>query len=122
MQVGVGQLGGVGHQRDVAAQVFGFAHADGQGAGVFDADALADVRPTPSAAARKMSGAGLECATAAGSEMALKKWVSPMRSSRNGAKLSLLPQVFIWAKPWTMASHEPVIEVKPRYCRYFRES
>ena len=78
--------------------------------------------PTPSAAARKMSGAGLECATAAGSAMALKKWVSPMRSSRNGAKLSLLPQVFIWAKPWTMASHEPVIEVKPRYCRHFRES
>ena len=54
MQVGVGQLGGAGDQRDVAAQVFGFAHADGQGAGgfdggdtgggVFDADALADVR------------------------------------------------------------------------------
>ena len=54
MQVGVGQLGGAGDQRDVAAQVFGFAHADGQGAGgfdggdagggVFNADALADVR------------------------------------------------------------------------------
>ena len=40
--------------------------------------------PTPSAAARKMSGAGLECATAAGSATASKKWVSPMRSSRNG--------------------------------------
>ena len=77
---------------------------------------------TPSAAARKMSGAGLECATAAGSAMALKKWVSPMRSSRNGAKLSLLPQVFIWAKLWMIASHEPVIEVKPRYFRHFRES
>ena len=54
MQVGVGQLGGAGDQRDVAAQVFGFAHADGQGTGgfdgsdagggVFNADALADVR------------------------------------------------------------------------------
>lgn len=54
MQVGVGQLGGAGDQRDVAAQVFGFAYANGQGAGgfdggdagsgVFNADAAADVR------------------------------------------------------------------------------